>query len=108
MPDYRGCQITEVVRLQRLSDYRGCRIIKGFLVQSNMIPVPQDMVRLKRMSDYRGCQIIQCFLVQSNMVIVSHEMVRLERCWIIEVGELWSDSLSLHLCGECECTVKPL
>ena len=24
--DYRGCQITEAVRLQRLSDYRGCQI----------------------------------------------------------------------------------
>ena len=26
MLDYRGCQITEVVGLQRLSDYRGCWI----------------------------------------------------------------------------------
>ena len=40
-----------------VSDYRGCRIIKRFLVQSNMVTVPQDKVELERMSDYRGVRL---------------------------------------------------
>ena len=48
-PTFHGsqckCQITEVVRFQRLSDSRGCQI--------------PEVVRLQRLSDYRGCQITE-------------------------------------------------
>ena len=74
LSDYRGCQITEVVRLQRLSDYRGCQIT--------------EVVRLQRMSDYRGCQIILCFLVQSDMVIVLPNIVGLDR--ILDYLRWWT------------------
>ena len=90
------CQITEVVRLQRLSDYRD--------------------VGLKRLSDYRGCQITEVVRLQRLsdypvfLSTVKHgecfseygqvrENVGLLRCWITEVSLYYICTLIIQYIG---------